>query len=1063
MPRHAMRDLSTFFMARASERNPNQRKRGSWNFIVPLICVVALAPFANAEDASESDDAIQFNRDIRPILSENCFHCHGPDDENREAGLHLDTEEGAKDWAIVEGDWEASEVWLRMVSDDPDMLMPPPDSERKVTPEQTELVRRWIEQGAHYQSHWSFISPTDVDVPNGVVISDQSPGATNEIDRFINRALTEAGLQPEGEADKETWLRRVTFDLIGIPPTLSEMDAFLADDSSMDKVRVIDRLLARPEYGERMATDWLDAARYSDTYGYQVDRDRFVWPWRDWVTNAFNDNMPYDEFVTQQLAGDLLPDANREQILATTFNRLHPQKVEGGSVPEEFRIEYVADRAQTVATAMMGLTYECCRCHNHKYDPISQENYFQLNAFFDNIDEAGLYSYFTPSVPTPTLSLPTEEEERQLKQLQSDIVVAEQRLRETIRERREHWSEQLSQSGLSSIETLPEHRLAEPIASLDFEDEPKSPNQSVEGKVGKAWQLTGDDAVATEVGNFDRSQPFSVSLWMKTPDLKERAVVWHRSRAWTDAASRGYELLILDGKLQWSQIHFWPGNAISVVTDEVIPVGEWVHVTATTEGSSSASGLKIYVDGKAIETSVVRDALTKQIQGGGGDNITIGERMRDRGFKKGAVDQFRVFDVCLSDLEIQQLARGEYEFDTESGWDQDQVIDHALERWDEEVASARTKLREARVAKCKLEDSLDEIMVMRELPEQRPTHLLARGVYDSPQQVVQPGTPDFLPPMKSDDSSSPNRLTLAKWLCDREHPLTSRVAVNRLWQICFGQGLVRTPEDFGSQGMPPTHPELLDWLALDLADNDWDLKRMMKQIMLSDAYGRSSVSTQDKLALVDPTNRLLSHFPTYRLPAEMLRDQALAAGGRLVRTMGGPPAKPYEVEVSFKPTDRDKGEGLYRRSLYTYWKRTSPAPVMTTLDAAKRDVCRVQRERTASPLQAFVMLNGPQTIEASRGLAEKLIREATSSDVKTVLRDAFRVTTSRRPTQDQLSVLIDLYEEQLNYFQTHETATSEFLSIGDSDPDALLDANRVATMTVVVGTLLNFDLCLVKR
>ncbi|MEO9593279.1 DUF1553 domain-containing protein [Rhodopirellula bahusiensis] len=1058
-----MRDSLTSSSPRSSDRKLDRWKLGSWTLIFPFVWAVALVQPTVAEDAKESEDTVQFNRDIRPILSENCFHCHGPDDENREAGLHLDTEEGAKDWAIVEGDWEDSEVWLRMVSDDPDMLMPPPDSERKVTPEQTETVRRWIEQGAHYQSHWSFISPTDVDVPNEEAGTEKSSDSANEIDRFVNRALTKAGLKPEGEADRETWLRRVTFDLVGVPPTLSEMDSFLADQTPMAKTRVIDRLLARPEYGERMATDWLDAARYSDTYGYQVDRDRFVWPWRDWVINAFNDNLPYDEFVTQQLAGDLLPDATRDQILATTFNRLHPQKVEGGSVPEEFRIEYVADRAQTVATAMMGLTYECCRCHNHKYDPISQENYFQLNAFFDNIDEAGLYSYFTPSVPTPTLPLPTEDEERQLKQLQRDIAVAEQQLRQTIQKRSDHWSQRLSQPDAIVSESLPEQPLAQPIASLDFEDDPKSPNKSVEGKVGKAWQLTGDDAVATEVGNFDRSQPFSVSLWMKTPDVKDRAVVWHRSRAWTDAASRGYELLILDGKLQWSQIHFWPGNAISVVTNDAIPVGEWVHVTASTEGSSSASGLTIHVNGKAVETSVVRDALSKQIQGGGGDNIAIGERMRDRGFKQGAVDQFRVFDVQLSDLEIQQLARDDYEFDKEAEWVQGQLIQHALVRWDEEIIAARAKLRDARVAKCKLEESIDEIMVMRETPEPRPTHLLARGVYDSPQQEVQPGTPDFLPPLQSNESSSPNRLALAKWLCDREHPLTSRVAVNRLWQICFGQGLVRTPEDFGSQGMPPTHPELLDWLALDLADNDWDLKRMMKQIMLSDAYGRSSVSSQEKLALIDPTNRLLSHFPTYRLPAEMLRDQALAAGGRLVRSMGGPPAKPYEVEVSFKPTDRDKGEGLYRRSLYTYWKRTSPAPVMTTLDAAKRDVCRVQRERTASPLQAFVMLNGPQTIEASRGLAEQLVRDGSQQDSEAMLRNAFRITTSRRPTPDQLSVLVELYEEQKDYFQSHEAATSEFLVIGDATPDESLDANRVAAMTVVVGTLLNFDLCLVKR
>ncbi|MCC9657570.1 DUF1553 domain-containing protein [Rhodopirellula sp. JC737] len=1023
---------------------------------------------AAAEESTEAKPTIQFNRDIRPILSENCFHCHGPDDENREAGLHLDTEEGAKEWAIVEGDADESEVYLRMISDDPDMLMPPPDSERKVSPEDIELVRRWIEEGAEYQGHWSFIPPHEVQVPDAVYAEGKS-ASSNEIDRFVDRALAEAGLKAEGPADQETWLRRVTFDLVGVPPTLAEMDAFLADNSPMAKTRVIDRLLARPEYGERMATDWLDAARYSDTYGYQVDRDRFVWPWRDWVIQAFNDNKPYDQFVTEQLAGDLLPDATREQILATTFNRLHPQKVEGGSVPEEFRIEYVADRAQTVATALMGLTYECCRCHNHKYDPISQENYFELTAFFDNIDEAGLYSYFTPSIPTPTLMLPTEDEERRLKQLEADVAVAERRLAETESKRAEVWRQLFAdRNGTAAdewVKALPESLLAEPVESLDFEDAPNSRNQSVEGIVGKAWKLTGDDAVSTKVGNFDRSQPFSVSAWIQVPDVKERAVVWHRSRAWTDAASRGYELLILDGKLQWSQIHFWPGNAISVSMKDAVPVGEWVHVTATTDGSGSASALKLHINGKAVETTVVRDSLTKQIQGGGGDNITIGERMRDRGFKNGLVDQFRVFDVQLSDLEIERLAKNDFQFQLEDELNEDTFVHHALLRWDSEVAAARKHLREIRVAKCKLEDSIDEIMVMRELPKPRSTHLLARGVYDSPQQEVQPGTPDFLPEMPTAEEETLDRLDLARWLCDRQHPLTSRVAVNRLWQLSFGRGLVRTPEDFGSQGAPPTHPELLDWLALDLVDHDWDIKRMMKQIMLSDAYGRSSTSTQSKLALTDPTNRLLSHFPAYRLPAEMLRDQALAVGGNLVRTIGGAPAKPYEVEVSFKPTDRDKGDGLYRRSIYTYWKRTSPAPVMTTLDAAKRDVCRVQRERTASPLQAFVMLNGPQTIEASRGLAQQLLRDAGDGemDAGQMLSTAFRTTTSRRPTNDQLRVLQELYDEQLAYFDNNAASTSEFLSIGDSETDESLDANRVAAMTVVVGTLLNFDLCLVKR
>jgi hypothetical protein len=770
--------------------------------------------------------------------------------------------------------------------------------------------------------------------------------------------------------------------------------------------------------------------------------------------------MPYDEFVTCQLAGDLLPDETQEQILATTFNRLHPQKVEGGSIPEEFRIEYVADRTQTVATALMGLTYECCRCHNHKYDAITQKEYYELSAFFDNVDEAGLYSFFTPSVPTPTLVISTAEQAAKLAQQCEAQLQLETALKSAMANRVKHAADEAARLARTNSVIF-----AKPIKELEFDESPPGKNALVEGVVGKAFRLTGDDAVNTDVGNFPRWQPFSVSLWIRTPDAKHRAVVFHRSRAWTDAGSRGYELLIEEGQLRWSLIHFWPGNAISIRTSDVIPVDQWLHVTVTYDGSSQARGLHVFLNGQRAETEMVRDSLTKNITGGGGDTISIGERFRDRGFKNGYVDRFRVFDCELSELEVKRLATPNETIVLEPLVSMGLLSQHYRQRHDVEIAEKLALVTRAREARCKSEDALDEIMVMRELPTKRQSYLLERGAYDNRGERVDPGTPSSLVPFP--ENAPRNRLGLAQWLCDSEqiHPLTSRVAVNRLWQLCFGMGLVRTPEDFGSQGEPPTHPEMLDWLAVDFVESGWNVKRMLKQIMMSATYRQSSQHADLALFETDPTNRLLARFPSYRMTAEMLRDNALAVSGRLVSKIGGPPVKPYELEASFKPSKRDTGEGLYRRSLYTYWKRTGPAPAMMTLDAAKRDVCRVQRERTSSPLQAFVLLNGPQYVEAARGLAERLARQHgdTEGAGTQSIRDAFRLLTGRRASEDELAVLSELYAAQLDYFSQDSKRPRSFLKIGDAEPDGELRRPHVSAMTVVIGTLMNFDKSLMKR
>lgn len=1011
---------------------------------------------ARAESAVERPRPIVFNRDIRPILSDNCFFCHGPDASNREAGLRLDVRDEAIDVAILPGDAEASELIARILSEDTDLVMPPPSTGRALSAEQKALLRQWIDEGAEYQAHWAFVPPVRPTPPT--VAGDT--WRDHPVDRFLYAAMRDQGLSPQPPAAPETLLRRVYFDLTGLPPTLDQIDAFLADASPGAYERLVDALLASPRFGERMAADWLDVARYSDSYGMQVDRDRDVWPYRDWVIRAFNSGMSYDRFLTEQLAGDLLPDATPDQILATTFNRLHPQECEGGSVPEEFRAEYVADRTQTVATAFLGLTLECSRCHDHKYDPLTQIEYYQLTSFFDNIDEAGLYSFFTPSVPTPTLKLPTADQQAELDRLAAVVAEREAAVERLFRERlAERKASDANESLTGAVIPYPPTGA---IKHLDFEAEaaPKG-TTSVEGVVGRGLRIGGDDEVGVGVGNFNRWEPFTVSLWLRVEDVKERAVVFHRSRAWTDAASRGYELLIDEGHLQWSLIHFWPGDAISVRSAEPLGTGEWQHVAVTYDGSSRADGLQIHLNGRPAEIEIVRDHLTKNITGGGGDTIAIGARFRDRGLTDGVVDEFFVWDRQLSDLEIATLAKLAatdlatlIEEDAEAAW----------QRWwrhqgitaDDDYRAALAALREARQAWCSYVEPIPEIMVMREMEPRRETHWLARGAYDAPVEPVERTTPAAL--LAWDESWPDNRLGFTQWLTHPDHPLTARVAVNRLWQTLFGRGLVSTPEDFGSQGSPPTHPELLDWLAVEFRDGGWDVKRMIRLLVTSDTYRQASAEPDPR----DPENLWLSRSPRYRLPAEMLRDNALALGGLLAEEIGGPPARPYEVESSFKPVGRDKGKGLHRRSLYTYWNRTGPAPALTTLDAALRDVCRMKREVTATPLQSLVVLNNPQFVEAARGLAERL-HHRHGDDHAAILGDLFRLTSGREATADELAAMKELHAKQLARFTAEPDQAARWLSVGDVSPDARIPATSLAATASVANMMLNYDGCITKR
>jgi len=1028
------------------------------------------------------EEPIQFNRDVRPILSDKCFFCHGPDAAKREADLRLDDGEAAiAANAITPGKPESSELIKRVKSHKADEQMPPPASKIDPLSEQdVAVLEKWIEQGAIYEGHWSFLPLRPV------AIAVQPPN-THPIDAIVRSSLSKRGLTQQPNADRATLIRRLSFDITGLPPSPQEIKNFLDDASPNAYELVVDRLLDSLAYGERMATDWLDVARYADSFGFQVDRERDMWVWRDWVVKAFNKNLPYDEFIKLQIAGDLIPNATDDQILATAFNRLHQQEAEGGSVEEEYRVEYVCDRVQTFATAFLGLTFECARCHDHKFDPITQKEYYQLFSMFQNIDEAGLYSFFTRSPPTPTLSLGDEKSKETLAALQKTVSESEARTRTwkpTLRSEFANWlkakessflndpNDMMLRDGLSKNEIGRfsfDEKKGDKLENTSNQDKPallRGENKVVPGRFNNAIEFSGDDPVDLPIGNFSRNDPFSVSLWLKTPDEKERAVVFHRSRAWTDAASRGYELLIEEGRLKWSLIHFWPGNAISIATREKMPVNRWIHVSVISDGSSRAEGLEIFVDGQKATTTVIKDNLTKEITGGGGDNIALGERFRDRGFKGGLIDEMRVFDRQLTALELlylysetaaQELLAKSGERSTDDI--RDRLFDYYLATQNADWISNLKQLHAARADYFKAADRTEEIMVMRELAEPKKAFTLLRGEYNQPRDEVFAGTPKALSPFPT--NAPRNRLGLAQWLTEPQHPLTARVTVNRLWQSLFGRGLVRTSEDFGSQGARPLYPELLDWLALELITNSWDMKKLLKTIVLSETYQQRSIASEQAMT-DDPDNEGLARGPRFRLPAEMIRDNVLSVSGLLNRKIGGPPVNPYEMAESFKPVKTSDDDSVYRRSIYTQWRRTGPPPAMIAFDAPRRQVCTAKRERTDSPLQALILLNGTQYVEAARVCGEKLHREY-QGDVEKMIVGGWRLCLSQNPSPVEIEILSRLYREQLDYFRAHPAEAESLLKLGNSPRAQDIPVPEAAAATILSQALLNHDFCVVKR
>jgi hypothetical protein len=1041
-----------------------------------LAATLPAATRAQATPAHRASERISFNRDIRPIFTETCFVCHGTDSAKRMAGLRLDIREAAiAKGAIVPGKPDKSMAVARIFATSPALQMPPVSSHKHLTAVQKQLIKRWIAEGAKYEKHWALVPlPDKVAVPT--VAKRAWP--RSPIDDFVLARMESAGIAPSREADRVTWLRRVTLDLIGVPPAQADVQAFLADHTPDAYGHVVDRLLVNPHYGERMAVPWLDAARYADSYGYQSDQLCPTWPYRDWVVKAFNDNLPYDKFLTWQIAGDLLPGSTREQKLATAFNRLHRMTNEGGSVPEEWRVEGVADRVQTFGTAFMGLTLGCARCHDHKFDPISQRDYYAFHSFFNNIDEYGLYDAAS-RVPTPTLLLPTPDQEKSYAAAREALTAAESAAAAARTAAESDFQAWLAHpapasnpdltgqfdfnhvSG-STLTNLVPGAKASGAKSDDLElvDEPGG---------GKVAHFDGDtSANFPDLGHFTRTTPFTIAFRMRDARLADEQAVIYQACNGTDTGPYGYDLTIERGILTTRIMRFWPGNAIAVRTRQAVPKDQWTRVAVTYDGSSHAAGLKIYLDGRPADLEVLRDHLYKSTDE---HNLSFGQRFRDRGFKGGKISEIEIYNRAISPIEALQLADGHSLTDALVNPQANVAAlrEYYLSALNPAVREAESKLQAARRQVVEAENAQFEISVMAEQPATRVTYRLSRGRYDAPvtnADRVGRTLPVSIYPFPA--SLPRNRLGLAEWLTLPNHPLTARVAVNRLWAQFFGRGLVETVEDFGIQGKPPTNPALLDWLARDFIAHGWNVKRLTKQIVLSSTYRQDS-AVRPELKERDPENLFLARGPSQRLSAEQIRDTALAAAGLLDEKMDGPPVSPYQPGDLWRETNtmspeyhQSVGGDLYRRSLYTVWKRTAPMPNVSSFDAPTREVCTARRQTTNTPLQALVLLDDVQFVEAARVLADHALSEGGADDTARITY-MFRRLATRDPLPAERKLLGSLLNEQRAIFQGAPADAAQLIAVGDSKPSVSSPATELAAMTAVAQTIMNFDATVWKR
>lgn len=1027
---------------------------------------------------------LRYNRDIRPILAENCFPCHGPDSAARKAGLRLDqfaeaTADRGGHFAIAKGDPGKSELIRRVSGQGP--IMPPPGGIRKpLTLKQIATLRAWIAQGAPYELHWSYQAPKRPPLPP--VSAKNAAWVRNPIDRFVLAKLEQNGLTPAPEADRRTLARRLSLDLTGLPPEPADVEAFVRDKSPNAYEKLVDKFLAMPQWGEHRGRYWLDAARYGDTHGIHIDNYREIWSYRDWVIKAFNRNMPFDQFTIEQIAGDLLPNHTLDQEIATGFNRCNITTSEGGAIDEEYRVLYARDRTETTSQVWLGTTLGCAVCHNHKFDPFTQKDFYSLSAFFNNTTQPAMDGNIqnTP----PVLMVPKEEDRNRYAALKGDITAAQKAIDDRKAAAKPDftaWTAHITAADIAA--KLPTTNLLFHVP-LD-EGQGRAVRAELNGSTvqltatndlgwdagqvaAKAYKRMPDNQLqCANAGDFERDQSFSYAAWIKVPDNASGAVI---SRMDDKSDFRGWDLWLENGRVGTHIISKWPGNALKTVSNDTLTANRWHHVCITYGGGSNTASVRIYVDGVQQTTSDQANSLTGSIR----TNIPfkIGQRSSTSGVDGVAIQDVRLYGRALTQDEIRGIGpstRAAYIVAHSKGAgaltpaEQDELFTYYLNGADQPYRDATAKLASLQTEQRNIEMRGTQAHVMHERDEEAMAYILARGDYDKRRDKVTPITPAVLPPMPV--GAPKNRLGLAKWLVSPDNPLTARVTVNRYWQELFGQGLVVTTGDFGVAGTLPTHPELLDWLAVEFRVKGWDIKQFFKLLVTSATYRQAATVTPAKLQK-DPKNQFLSRGPRFRMDAEMVRDYALAASGLLVRKLGGPSVKPYQPDGVWEAIamdvsnthfyKRDSGESLYRRSMYTFWKRSAPPASMEIFNAPSRQVCTVRRERTDTPLQALVTLNDVQFVEAARALAQRALKEGGTTEQ--AQEDFIVRRLLARPLRPaEQTVVRKSLTDLKNFYNAHPKEAQALIMTGESKPDASMKPERLAALTMLTNQLMNLD------
>ena len=1021
--------------------------------------------------STNAAEPVDFNRDIRPVLSDHCFQCHGPDAATRVSDLRLDRRDKlfgeleSGEHAVVAGNTDRSELARRIVAGDPDERMPPPDADRQLDDDQIQLLTRWIKEGAKWQEHWSFAAPL-----RHAELHVDHPWVRNAIDGFVLDKILAAGMKPSAEASRRTSLRRLSLDLTGLPPTPEALRKFLTDETPQAYERAVDDLLRSPHYGERMALMWLDAARYADTSGYQNDGPRTMWRWRDWVIESLNDNKPFDQFSIEQLAGDLLPNPTLDQRIATGFNRNHRGNAEGGIIPEEYQVEYVVDRVEATSTVWLGLTMGCARCHDHKYDPIQQKDFYGLFAFFNKVPESG--RAIKEGNSPPYMLAPTRSQQQQRQQLKDENRQLDeewQAIQPTFEKHYTQWQMQPPavkadwsvDAGLVYYSSLDEvakevDEVAKEGKATTSDETRQEPAVVPQGKIGSGVRISGKPMELGDHGDFGYFDEFTLAAWVN-PSQPTGTII---SRMTPVDRGDGYYVHLESGRVQVNLVKRWLDDSIRVESTTQIPLNVWSHILVAYDGSRVAGGIRIYVNGKLQKQAVHLNGLNQTFAST--EPLRIGGGHRDF---DGTIDEVRVYDRAVNEDEAVWISESKSIREILPLRDKRSPRQESKLREYYRLMAAPAELRELywrgrekRAEEVRFEATLPTVMIMKDEPGVRDTFVLMRGQYDQPGEKVDVSTPAVLPPLP--ESSPRNRLGLARWLVDSKNPLTARVFVNRVWQMHFGEGLVRTPEDFGVQGARPTHAQLLDWLAVDFMESGWDIKRLHKMIVMSATYRQSSAWTQSAERDVD--NRLLARGPRVRLQAELIRDQALALGGLLTRQLGGPSVKPYQPAglwqeiATVTEYNQSTGSDLYRRSMYTYWKRTVPPPTMMAFDATSREACVVRRSRTNTPLQALALMNDVTFVEAARGLAQVVLTGEKQS-VDELVAGVFERATARRPSPRETVVLRRAYGRLMAEYEEDPDQAKQWLEHGQLKLPVEHDANQLAALATIASMVLNLD------